>query len=432
MNTYTELAGQGARAVDMSAEAAVEKLCREVKLRTVPEVLARACRLPKAEPTGLKKYLVDRLMEMKPDAKRNSVERNVGNWLNGVSEPNKESAIQLCFALKLPYQKAEELLYRLCGEGFHWRDPQEIVYLYSLLRGQTYGHAQELIESLKKNKLLKTPKNEQKEVLTGEVRTKIESIRSDEELETFFRENISLLGKMHNTAYSMAMGFLSLLRQPEKDDRLRMQGAADAKEFLEQVREKERDRKPQYDDYYDKKEEAHCDREVHFSSSKKMTSRDILSTYLYDKIVGRTDAVNMDEKQIAALSFEMIANEIREVWPEETTFSKIINREIDVTRKLLILLFVATDGEQPCKEGEEPAHEDEDDELELTPEEIIEDRNSRMDTMLMKCGFSPLDPRAPFDWMILYCICAEDILEIDDRLRMFLMTLFQRPNPDNP
>lgn len=421
MHTYTEFMREEAGSGDMSAEEAVEKLCREVKIRTLPEVLARACGLSEDDKKSLKKSLVDRLMETTPDANRDSVDRNVRNWLNQGKEVSKESAIQLCFALKLPYRDAEDLLYRLCGEGFHWRDPSDIVYLYSLLHGQTFTHAKKLYDSLKEKNLLKTPKNEQKEVLTGEVRMNIETIRSDEELETFFRENISLLGKMHNTAYSIMMDFLSLLRQPEKDDRLQMQGTADAKAFLDRVKEEERNRKPQYDDYYNYREEEHCDREVHFSSSEKMTSRDILSTYLYDKIVSRTTPAGTDEKQIVEFSFELITNEIRKVWPEETTFSKIVNREIDVTRKLLILLFLATDGEKPDQEYDY-------DELELTPQEIIEDRNSRLDTMLIECGFSPLDPRAPFDWMILYCICAEDILEIDDRLHMFLMMLFPQPD----
>lgn len=422
MNTYTEFMSQEAHTGDMSAEEAVKKLRQEARIRTTSEVLARVCGKTENDKTVLKQYLVDRLMETTPDANRDSVDKTVRNWLNG-KRISKDYVIQLCFALKLSYQQAEELLYRLCGEGFHWRDPQEIIYLYSLIRGQTYGHAQMLHRSFSEKNLLITPKKEkeQKEILTGEVRARIETIRSDEELEAFFRNNSSLLGKMHNTAYSIMMDLLTLLRQPEKDDRLQMQGAADAKAFLESVREKEQNRKPQYDAYYDKWEEEPCDREVHFSSSKKMTSREILSTYLYSKIVNGTDPADTDEKQIVTLSFDLIANEIRKVWPEETTLSRIVNRKEDVTRKLLILLFLATDGEGLAQAGDY-------DELEPTPQEMIEDRNSRMDTMLIDCGFSPLDPRAPFDWMILYCICAEDILDIDDRLRMFLMTLFPQPD----
>ena len=94
----------------------------------------------------------------------------------------------------------------------------------------------------------------------------------------------------------------------------------------------------------------------------------------------------------------------------------MLNRKTDVSRKALILLFLATDGGM----DEEAFYEDED------AEEFFEDAYSRMNGMLANCGFAPLDPRCAFDWMVLYCMCvdAEDSLLIDSRIHRFLEEIF--------
>ena len=44
--------------------------------------------------------------------------------------------------------------------------------------------------------------------------------------------------------------------------------------------------------------------------------------------------------------------------------------------------------------------------------------------MLNSCGFLKLDPRSPFDWMILFCISTGDLWESDARLRTMLTEMF--------
>lgn len=418
MNTYTEYMRHEAVAANISINEAVEKLRQEVKVRTVQEVLEEACALPESDAKGLQKYVVDRLMEIMPSVKRDSVERKVRMWFKDKQQSvSKASAIQLCFALKLSYSDSVALLYKLCGEGFHWRDPEEIVFLYSLLQGKTYAHACELSKTLHEKGLMTLEETERTDIMTDEVRSLVKDIRSDEELEAFFRKNRAKLGTLHNTAYLHMKEFLALLRQPAEDDRLLMEKDADAESFLAQVKDAEKHRRPAYDDYYNYRSEEPCDTESHFISAEEMSVRDVLSTYLYDKVVYGAESAKGDETKITALSFDLVKSEIRRLWPEETGLSKIDNRKKDVTRKLLVLLFLATDGDS--SEYQELLYD-----KEPTAQEISEDRISRMDTMLKDCGFSPLDPRSPFDWMILYCLCAEDILEIDDRLRSFLTALF--------
>ena len=44
--------------------------------------------------------------------------------------------------------------------------------------------------------------------------------------------------------------------------------------------------------------------------------------------------------------------------------------------------------------------------------------------MLLLCGFSTLDPRVPFDWLILYCICVPDIFEADARMKEIFREMY--------
>ena len=93
------------------------------------------------------------------------------------------------------------------------------------------------------------------------------------------------------------------------------------------------------------------------------------------------------------------------------------SREADVTRKVLILLFLATD-QGPAAEGEDDL------ESALSRDEVFEDLYQRLNDMLIQCGFMTLDPRAPFDWLIIYCICVEDMFDVDIRMRAVFKEMF--------
>ena len=97
------------------------------------------------------------------------------------------------------------------------------------------------------------------------------------------------------------------------------------------------------------------------------------------------------------------------------------NRHIDVTRKVLILLFLACDG------GEMLYGNLDYDE----PENIFDETYASMNNMLIQCGFSPLDSRDPFDWMVLYCIAtANEFFDIDENIKSFLSEIFNTSEQD--
>ena len=82
--------------------------------------------------------------------------------------------------------------------------------------------------------------------------------------------------------------------------------------------------------------------------------------------------------------------------------------------KVLILLFLATDSGLEAEEGED----------EPSREEVFADLYQRLNDMLLQCGFSALDPRSPFDWLILYCICAADIFDVEIRMKEVCKEMF--------
>ena len=74
-----------------------------------------------------------------------------------------------------------------------------------------------------------------------------------------------------------------------------------------------------------------------------------------------------NEKRI----FTAIEKNISDSWPDEAALSKMKSRKLDVTRKVLILLFLATEP-GPNPDGEE----------ELTRDEVFQDLYQRLNDML--------------------------------------------------
>ena len=86
-----------------------------------------------------------------------------------------------------------------------------------------------------------------------------------------------------------------------------------------------------------------------------------------------------------------------------------------MSRKTLILLFLATDGtDSDFDEFDEPESAD----------DAFLSLYTRLDAMLNACGFPQLDPRNPFDWVILFCIASGDLWESDARLQEFLEKMY--------
>lgn len=396
-----------------SAQQAARLLLETECFRTLGDILKSysGCDDPK-------KLLVDGWMELHPSENRDSVDKKIRNWLSGrTSSISKQDAFQLSLLMGLPLEKADAFLKQACGEGIHWRDPEDIIWSYGILHQKSYAGISAMLD-----KYHAAPKpavrEEAPDAFTAEVKAKLEPVLSQSEdalLDWLSREQAAL-GTYRNTAYRLFEQYMNLL-----------ESAGQTEEQLEKEREKSR--KTVYDaDAFadllkqagrtDAEIEAILSRKKHAGFDDRITSRDILETYLYRNLV----PVSRRNTQKGKNAFSGIQNSLRANWPDETTISKMRKRQLAVTRKVLILLFLATNGSNTEFE------EDDEDELLETRDEIFQDIYTRLNLLLQSCGFSMLDPRTPFDWMVLYCICVDDLWDVDQRLTDMLTAMFPGGN----
>jgi len=369
---------------------AIEILKDEANIRKVRDTLAYFSKIPLDRIDELKTFLTERLSAGVPGAKHDAVRRKVQLWMNDDAlSVSKQSAIQIAFALNLKLDEADLMLKRLCGEGFHWRDPEELVYGYALIRGMSYADAFNLYESIK-DKIVPDPsKKSEIFIYTRQVNNRVLRITSDEELIDFLCKSKNSLGQLHNTAYSLFKEYMDLLSKPVIEyDKVFRPDDDEKKKYAEKV----------------------------MIDIKKNASRDIMDTYLYRKFIPVAQRKSKNNPEPEKVVFSALQRNVRLNWPDEVTLSKMLHRETDVTRKVLILLFLATD-------GGDTKYADRSD-FERSPEEIFISTYGRLNLMLNQCGFAELDPRVQFDWMVLYCICVDDVIFIDGKIQRFLAEIF--------
>lgn len=373
---FTQLMYDMATSPSLTRRQAVERLKRDARLRTLAETLSKYSGVPADDPKALQSILLEKLLaHSPPDTKRDTLSRKVRMWLDGtVQSLSKEGAIQLCFALGLPYEDANRFLHRACGEGFHWRDPEELVFLYALRGHKTYPQALALRDKMAEKGLLTSGRGDP-ETFTDLVRRDAEHIASEEELEDLLRQFQGQLGSFHNTAYSLFRGYLDLLCAPEIDDLL--------------------------------------------DPDKKLSVREVTATYLHEALISRFKKAAKGTPAVENQVLSALQRDIQQNWPDEITLSRMLHRKTDVSRKALILLFLATDGATASDDQDGDPFDEE--------EEDFEGRYARLNALLCDCGFSPLDSRSPFDWMILYCMCIEEAMFIDTEIEAFLSAIFPLP-----
>ncbi len=369
----TKLMADYATDGNLTMAEAKSKLQADAYIRTANETLARYCGVADNDLMTLKKRVSGLLSDCDPSQNRDSIERNVRRWVNEkVQFISRENALKLAFALHLSVKDAEEMMWRLCGEGFHWRDPQDIVWLYALGHEMDFADACALSSRMAPAYRLPEDAEDERETMTENIKMQVGQIQSEDELRTFLKEAAPHLGRLHNTAYQLFTDFMELLK------------TADAKDNL--------------------------------PADRKMPANEIVITYLYNNLIPQGRKLKAS-KSVDQAEKDAIKRDIQQNWPDEYALSRMANRETDVSRKVLILLFLACD-------GGETKYGDFSDE---SREDIFEDTYARLSSMLADCGFPPLDSRIPFDWMILYCMVADDFVDIDENIPRFLSGIFQLP-----
>ncbi|MDR0949089.1 MAG: hypothetical protein LBM69_06210 [Lachnospiraceae bacterium] len=346
---------------ELTLEQVREYLEQEIHIRSFPEILAAY--YPGSD---IREKLIDGLQD--PDGKENrdSTARRVRNWLSAKFIPdNREDLIRICFALGLSDHAADDFL-SLTDEGrFHYRNPRELAFAYCLRVGKPYAHALELIRSLKPldaNAKVTSP------VFTKTIADSFATVRDDASFRAFYIEKYDALGTLHNTAYYKSfLPFLNTLIHPDM---------------------------------------PWC-----FTDERNYTIEEIVNEYLRMNIP-------LDRK---TAKLTVLQKTIRKYWPNATIVKRMRNREIDVNRKMLMLLYLVTNG-SVATEG---SYTGDDTTEELTTEEQFENHFWAMNAMLTDAGMSRLDPRALFDWLTLYCLKTSAEEAMSDRLQSALNFIFE-------
>lgn len=115
------------------------------------EVLQNVCGLTDRNTKKLIQFVAERIMDLEnPDGYSKDAlrlqKKVVARWFNKNVVPDRTTAIKICFALKLDYEKTKEFLRKGCKSyAFNVRNAEDAVYMYCLLNGRTYADAQALL-----------------------------------------------------------------------------------------------------------------------------------------------------------------------------------------------------------------------------------------------------------------------------------------------
>ncbi len=130
------------RRKDMTAQEIIAFLESGALYRTFRDVLSKVYKAG-----DLKSDLTDGLYRL-GGGKRESVARNVRNWLNGTDVPRREQLFKICFVLGLDDVQASQVIASISETGIHYRNPEELIYAYCLRMGRPYEDALVLKEDL--------------------------------------------------------------------------------------------------------------------------------------------------------------------------------------------------------------------------------------------------------------------------------------------
>lgn len=284
-----------------------------------------------------------------------SADRTVRNWLAGKSVPaERETLFRVAFGLQLSVADANRLLCAASDYGIHARDPEEVVYLFALLTGQSFADAQALKAQCATLRGTGAPSDLSTQLLGGQVAT----LRDNAEFVQWYAAHAEDFSQLHNAAYEAFMECLHTL-------------LGDGEDFS-----------------------------LEYIASTCLRFRNAMPL---DRSVSQLDGMQ---------------RLLKHYWPSTTTIKQMKNRRIDVSRKALLLLFILCEGETDINEYSAL------DEPYITPAERLEAHAFTADEMLARCGMGTLDPRGPFDWLVMYCMCHDVDEGMSERMEQIIRCFF--------
>ena len=375
----------------------------------------------------VKRFLTAKLSDM-TSISYDSMSRNVRNWMNEVNPPHRESLFQMCFALELDERRASQLLASISDTGIHYRNPEELIYAFGLRQKMSYKETlqlkNEIMERYYQSRKTALSSQENKEVKEVKVYTRqiqrkfLDEVHTVDDLKQFFDENSAVFGIIHEAAYDEFMRMIRLLQNPEADfETYWMQYLKENTKYSEEERQKEVEKIKQ--------------------DLKKKSVEEVVEEYLRMYVPRNTSRKTSGEGK---RNYTYLQRVIKKNWPSESIISKMKTKETDVSRKVLLLLFLLTEEFEVSdlinKEKEDDIFSDLDDSEEyLIDLGEMEDANDRMERRIVQLnlfleayGMNQLDPGTAFDCFVLYALKASydgDEDNMGERFKSVLKLLFE-------
>lgn len=472
---YTDLSYLSREAYDMATDQmltidqAISFLEKQLQMRTLSSKIMKFSR--GRDKNALKKLLIDGLEANHPNMSRDSHRRRVDKWLDpeNTSSLSKQDAIEAAFLLRLTLKEADEFITMVTEEKLHYRSAGEIVFIYGLQNRLSYTETVRLAKRMEE--YLADVKDKNPDLLkitdqTEKIRPKVERLDTEEKLRRFLVRETGHLGYLHNTAYGYFSDMINKLVNPvdksiaknvwfdddeKAKEKLGIRSILREYMFSEIIPSAKALSKNEDPVLHALKKEiirhwpenAGLSRMKHRNEEtarrkknkeKKALEKKNREEDIKNNIITKDNSKG--ELDNAEISMQMIKEAQTSMQDSDKEGGKKSEslKKYDVTRKVLILLYLATysdfdeediyDEENGCSPYEDNLEEDDLEEEIVTRDEFFQKICLGINTMLADCGFSKMDPRSPFDWIILYSICAEDLLDMDDRMKRLLLQMF--------
>lgn len=315
----------------------------------------------------LKERLVEGLVKH-GEENRSSVMKKVQNWLSNKNVPqSREVLYQICYILNFTELEASLLLGACSDTGIHYRDYSELIYAYGLRMKIDYLEIVKLKEEIEKKLELKEIHNNDSDikVFTKTIYDEFLEVNSIDDLYEFLENHKEELGEYHNTAYLKFRELIDNLKKP-----------------------------------------------VSREDEGEYSVNDIMDYYL------RMNTPNNKKTS----GYSILQKTIKKYWPNSTMITNIYLRKEDVSRKVLLLLYLVTEmmDEIVCDDETYYLWEEEED-VDL----LLEERFYRMNLLLNDYGMNRLNPCNPFDYIVLYAMKVDEEGGMSEKVSEIMAQIFE-------
>ena len=360
---------------------AVQYINKDFEVRKFDEILKNVIR-ERAKKTGESE--ADLLKTLKKELGG----QNLSNWTTGAVRISRGSVIKIAFFFQMTYEETEAFLKACWLDGFYMRDVKDVIYRYALENGWKFSEAEKMI-----NKFASTDYENSDPKVKGTVQKNVtEFLRSElclaqtkKELEKKINHNKHLFGSFRRRTYEY---FMKLYGQVE--DGLFKANTIDLLSSFSRNENARANIKFDLKKSEEGKKLAGYDRKIDEVVERKLK-----------KTISQTDICDLVLLGIPKIKNGILNKTLRELLTEHintrSTLSEIINKIeqkgniVQVDRKYFILFWLASDN------GNIDNFINNNYEDELNFKEHYRTLNKVLETY----GMAALDPRHPFDWIII-------------------------------